>query len=223
MSFPRAVWAIALKDLATEVRTGEMLGAVCVFSLLGVLVFGLALDLREGAAQAAAPGVLWATVMLAGTLGLNRSLAREQAGGCLDGLRLAPVDRSAILLGKALGAWLVMGLAALLVAPVLAALSGATLLRWPLLPVIGLGTLGYALAGTLMATVATRTRAREVLLPVLLLPLATPVLIACVRATQALAAGAALATAGQWLRLLVIYDLLMLAIALLTFDAVVEE
>lgn len=223
MSFLRAVWAVARKDLATEVRTGEMLGGVWVFSLLGAFVLGLALDLRGDAAREAAAGVLWATVMLAGTLGLNRSLAREQAGGCLDGLRLAPVDRSTILFGKAVGAFLVMGLAEVLLAPFISVLFGADLLRWPLLLVGGLGTLGYALVGTMLATVALRARAREVLLPVLLLPIAVPLLIACVRATQVLAAGGALAAAGRWLRLLVVYDLVMLAVAMLTFDAAVEE
>jgi len=189
LSFFRKVWAILVKDMAVELHTREMISAMLVFSILALLIFSFALDLRGAMARAAAPGVLWATVAFAGTLGLSRSLAREQQTGCMDGLLLAPVDRSAIFLGKALGNAILMGLVEVVLLPLFSALFGVPLLRPGVLLVTALGTVGYAAVGTLLAAIAVNTRAREVMLPIMLLPLAIPVLIASVRATVVLVEG----------------------------------
>jgi heme exporter protein B len=194
-----------------------------VFAVLALLVFGIALNLRGAVARAAAPGVLWSTVTFAGTLGLSRSLAREQQTACLDGLLLAPVDRSAIFAGKAAGNALFITVVELVLLPLASALFDTPLLRPSVLLVTALGTVGYAAAGTLLAAIAVNTRAREVMLPILLLPLAMPALIAAVQATGALVGGAALAEVGGWLRLLIAYDLLVTAVALLTFEHVIVE
>jgi heme exporter protein B len=200
-----------------------MLSAMLVFSVLSMLIFSFALDLRGATARAAAPGVLWATVAFAGTLGLNRSLTREQLTGCLDGLLLAPVDRSAIYFGKALGNLFFMAVVEVFLLPLFSALFDVPLLRPGVLLVAALGTTGYAAVGTLLATIAVNTRAREVMLPVLLLPLAVPALIAAVQATGGLVAGETLSRVGSWIRLLVVYDLLIVAVSLLTFGYLVEE
>ena len=223
MSFFRKVWAILVKDMAAELHTREMISAMLVFSILALLIFSFALDLRGATARAAAPGVLWATVAFAGTLGLSRSLAREEQTGCMDGLLLAPVDRSAIFFGKALGNAILMGLVEVVLLPLVSALFGVPLLRPGVLLVTALGTVGYAAVGTLLAAIAVNTRAREVMLPIMLLPLAIPVLIASVRATGVLVEGGALGYATGWVRLLVVYDLVIVAVALLTFGYVLEE
>jgi len=223
LSFFRKVWAILVKDMAAELHTREMISAMLVFSVLAVLIFSFALDLRGATARAAAPGVLWATVAFAGTLGLSRSLAREQQTGCMDGLLLAPVDRSAIFLGKALGNVILMGLVEVVLLPLFSALFGVPLLRPGVLLVTALGTAGYAAVGTLLAAIAVNTRAREVMLPIMLLPLAIPALIASVQATGVLVEGGALGYATGWVRLLVVYDLVIVAVALVTFGYVLEE
>ena len=223
MSYFRKVWAILVKDMAAELHTREMISAMLVFSVLALLIFSFALDLRGATARAAAPGVLWATVAFAGTLGLSRSLAREEQTGCMDGLLLAPVDRSAIFFGKALGNAILMGLVEVVLLPLVSALFGVPLLRPGVLLVTALGTVGYAAVGTLLAAIAVNTRAREVMLPIMLLPLAIPVLIASVRATGVLVEGGALGYATGWVRLLVVYDLVIVAVALLTFGYVLEE
>jgi len=223
LSFLRKVWAIFAKDIAAELHTREMVSAMLVFSVLALLIFSFALDLRGAMARAAAPGVLWVTVTFAGTLGLSRSLAREQQSGCMDGLLLAPVDRSAIFFGKALGNLAFMAVVEIVLLPLFAALFDVPLLRPGVLLVMALGTLGYSAVGTLLAAIAVNTRAREVMLPILLLPLAVPLLIAAVQATAALVEGATLAEAGGWLRLLVVYDLVIIAVSMLTFGYVVEE
>lgn len=223
MGFLTKVWAIVVKDVAAELHTREMISAMLVFSVLSLLIFSFALDLRGAVARAAGPGVLWATVAFAGTLGLSRSLAREQQSGCIDGLLLAPVDRSAIFFGKALGNLIFMAIVEVVLLPLFSALFDVPLLLPGVLLVLVLGTLGYAAVGTLLASIAVNTRAREVMLPVLLLPLAVPLLIAAVQATGGLVEGATLGEVGGWLQLLVVYDLLVVAASMLTYNYVVEE
>jgi len=222
-SFARKVWAIVVKDVTAELRTWEMVSAMLVFSLLAVLVFSFALDLQGGLARAAAPGVLWATLAFAGNLGLGRSLAREQHSGCIDGLLLAPVDHSAIFFGKAIGNLLAIGVVGIVLLPVLTVLLDAPLIRPQIILVTLLGAIGYAAAGTLLATMAINTRAREVMLPVLLLPLAMPALIAAVQATAWLIEGGALTEVRNWIGLLVAYDLIIVAVSMLLFGHVVRE
>lgn len=223
MGFLRKVWAIVAKDVAAEIHTREMVSAMLVFSVLALFVFSFALDLRGAMARAAAPGVLWTTIAFAGTLGLSRSLAREQQTGCLDGLLLAPMDRSAIFFGKAIGNLLFMGIVEIALLPLFSALFDVPLLQPGVLLVTALGTIGYAAVGTLLAAMAVNTRAREVMLPILLLPLAIPALIAAVKATGGLVEGGTLAEVGGWIRLLIVYDLVIVAVSMLTFDYVVEE
>ena len=223
MSILRKVVAIVQKDIAAELHTRAMVSAMLVFSVLALLIFSFALDLRGETAEAAAPGVLWATVVFAGTLGLSRSLAREQQSGCIDGLLLAPVDRVAIYFGKVVGNLLFIFVVEAILLPLFSALFDVALMRSSVLAVLLLGTVGYASAGTLLAAIAVNTRAREVMLPVLLLPLAVPVLIGAVRATGALLDGSTLGEVGGWIRILVVYDLVIVAVSLLTFGYVVQE
>jgi len=223
VDYVRKVAAIIEKDIAAELHTREMISAMLVFSALATLIFSFALDLRGELAEAAAPGVLWSTIAFSGTLGLSRSMAREKETGCIDGLLLAPVDRTAIFFGKAVGNLLFMSVVEVALLPLFSVLFDVGLMRARILVVLVLGTVGYAAVGTLLAAIAVNTRAREVMLPVLLLPLAVPVLIAAVRATGALLEGAALSQAAGWIRILVVYDLVIVAVSLLTFGYVVEE
>jgi heme exporter protein B len=223
VSYLHKIWAITAKDIAAELHTREMVSAMLVFAVLSLLVFSFALDLRGEMAKAAAPGVLWATVAFAGTLGLSRSLAREQQTGCIDGLLLAPMDRSAIFFGKALGNLIFISIVEIVLLPLTVVLFNLPLLRPGVLLVIALGTVGYAAVGTLLAAIAVNTRAREVMLPILLLPLAIPNLIAAVQATGGLIEGVSLADVGGWVRLLVVYDLVIIAASMLTFEYIVEE
>lgn len=223
MSFVSKVLAIVCKDLSAELHTKEVISAMLVFSTLTLLIFSFALDLRGAMAEAAAPGVLWTTIAFAGTLGLSRSMAREEQSGCIDGLLLAPVDRTAIFFGKTLGNLVFMALVEVALLPLFSVFFDVPLVRPQVLLVLALGTVGYGAVGTLLAAIAVNTRAREVMLPVLLLPLAVPVLIAAVQATSGLVEGATLSEVGGWTRILVVYDLVIVAVSLLTFGFVVED
>lgn len=222
MMMLRQVAAIVAKDLVAELHTREILSAMGVFAVTAMLIFSFALDLQGGVGRAAAPGILWTTIAFAGTLGLSRSLAREEQTGGMSGLMLAVDDRNAIYFGKALGNLVLMLLLEVVLLPLGMILFDAPLLRGSVGLVFLLGTVGYAATGTLLAAIAVNTRAREVMLPILLLPLIIPLLIAAVRATAGLLDGLSLAEVNNWLRILVVYDLVIVAVAVITFGYVVE-
>ena len=219
----RAVWAVVWKDLAAELRSRELIGAMLVFALLVILIFNFALELDRTAREAATSGVLWVTFSFAGTLGLNRSMAMEKDRGCLDGLLLAPVDRSALYFGKMLGNLAFMIMVEGIVLPVYSFLYGINLLDPGFLAVVLLGSIGYVSVGTLLAAMAVQARTRDILLPILLFPVMIPLLLAVVRASNAFLQGLGSSEILPWLRILIATDLIYLAVAFMVFDFVVEE
>ena len=222
-AFLRALQAIIWKDLAAELRSRELLSAMLVFALLVILIFNFALELDAKTRATVTAGVLWVTFAFAGTLGLNRSMATEKDRGCLDGLLLAPVDRSAIYFGKAIGNLIFMFIVEAIVLPVYSVLYNTNLFQPGLLLVILLGSIGYVAVGTLLSTMAVQTRTRDVLLPILLFPLVVPVLIAAVKASTGYLEGWEMVDIRPWLNLLLVYDVIFTAVAFMVFDYVVEE
>jgi heme exporter protein B len=219
----RAVFAIVWKDLAAELRSRELLGAMLVFALLVILIFNFALELSIRTMETVTSGVLWVTFTFAGTLGLNRSMAIEKDRGCLDGLLLAPVDRSALYFGKTLGNLIFMFIVEAIVLPVFSLLYSVNLLEPRLLAVIFLGSLGYAAVGTLLASMSVQARTRDVLLPILLFPIVLPIVVAAVKASNNILLGFEMAEIWPWLNILITYDVIFIALAFMVFDYVVEE
>ncbi len=219
----RSVSAILWKDLRAEFRSRELISAMLVFSLLVVLTFNFALQLDRVTRETVAAGILWVTAVFSGTLGLNRSLAAEKDRGSLDGLLIAPVDRSAIYFGKMLGNWLFILIVQAVILPVFSVLYNLPMLLPFNLVVVLLGTLGYAGVGTLLASMAVHSRARDVMLPILLLPVAVPVLLASVQASGGVLANLEWSEYGVWFNLLAGYDAIFIAAAYMLFDYVVEE
>ncbi|HSB66086.1 MAG TPA: heme exporter protein CcmB [Anaerolineales bacterium] len=223
LQFLHSVTAIIWKDLAAELRSRELLTAMLVFALIVILIFNFSLELDAKARSSVTAGVLWVTFAFAGTLGLNRSMAMEKDRGCLDGLLLAPVDRSAIYFGKAIGNLIFMLVVEAIVLPVYSILYSVNLFQPGLLLVILLGSIGYVSVGTLLASMAVQTRTRDVLLPILLFPLIIPVMIAAVKASTGFLQGTQLADIAPWINLLVVYDVIFVAVAFMVFDYIVEE
>jgi heme exporter protein B len=166
---------------------------------------------------------LWTTFAFAGTLGLNRSMSIEKDRGCMDGLLLAPVDRSSIYFGKAISNLAFMLVVEVVVLPVYSVLYSVNLFRFDLIGVILLGSIGYTAVGTLLSTMSAQTRTREILLPILLFPVAIPVLLAAVKASNGILAGAELSEVLIPLNILIVYDVIFVAFAFMIFDYVVEE
>jgi heme exporter protein B len=222
-SYLKVVGAIIWKDLSAELRSRELLGAMLVFSLIVILTFNFALDLAIGTREEVTSGVLWVTFAFAGTLGLNRSMALEKDRGCLDGLLLAPVDRTAIFFGKAIGNLFFMLVVAAIILPTYSILYSVNLIRPGLLLIVLLGSTGYIVVGTLLAGMAVQARTRDVLLPILLFPVVLPAIIAAVKATNGFLQGWPLSDFQAWISLLVAYDLIFTAVSIMVFDFVVEE
>ncbi|HEX2172302.1 MAG TPA: heme ABC exporter ATP-binding protein CcmA, partial [Dehalococcoidia bacterium] len=219
-AFLAQVWAVLWKDLVLEARRRELIGTMLIFTLLVIVVFTFALDLAAEYAPIVAPGALWVAYIFAGTLGIGRGFSAEVDTGTLEGLLLAPVPRGAIYLAKLLGNALLMLAVEAASLPVVVAFFNQPVVQAPLLPVFLLGSLGVAAVTTLFAALAANTRAREVLLPVLLFPVVTPVVIASVQATTGILTGAGV---GPWPSILVAFAAIFGAVAYLVFEYVVEE
>lgn len=222
-SYTRAVLAVTWKDLAAELRSRELLSSMLVFSLLVILIFYFALELDVKARNGITAGALWVTFAFAGTLGLNRSMAVEKDRGCLDGLLLAPVDRSAIFFGKAISNLAFMLIVEAIVLPIYSVMYNVNLLNGGLIMVTLLGSIGYSAVGTLLAAMSVQTRTRDVLLPILLFPLVIPVLVAAVKASSGYLLALDMSEITPWLNILIVYDLIFIAVSFMVFDYVVEE
>ena len=224
MSYAQRAFIVLWKDVVTERRSKATLNALLFFSLLLLFVFQFTLGGDRERLVQALPGLLWLGFVLSGLVALGRTFLLERENDCWDGLLLTPGDKSAIYLGKVAGNLLLM----LIVEAILLALFalffnvdvGHALPALSL--VLLLGTIGFAAVGTLFAAMTAHVRAREVLFPVLLLPVQVPVLLGAVKATEAALAGESLSAVSPWLQLLVAADVVYVVAGLLTFDALLE-
>lgn len=218
--FAAQTGAILWKDLLLELRSRDIFTGMFVFALVVIVVFNFAFDLQIERIESVGPGIIWVTVVFAGVLGIGRTIAVEKDRGTLEGLLLAPVDRSAIYLAKLAANALFMGLVELVAFPFFALLFNAPILDPQLIVIAALGTLGFAAVGTLFAAMAANSRARELLLPVLLFPITIPVIIAAIGATSALMTHQV--DGPPWVGLLLAYDLLFGAVGFVVFEYVLE-
>jgi heme exporter protein B len=217
------MWALLWKDVLLELRTKERLSSLFVLALLIILVFVFALGPEQARRPEIGAGVLWVTLLFAGMLSLQRGFLIEQERGCLFGLLLTPIDAGTLFIAKFLGNVLFLTIVEAIVTPITLLLLGSS---WsPLLLLLAavelLGIIGFSALGTLFAAIAVRTRAREVLLPVMLLPLLVPLLMASVKVTSALLTGEAWPEA--WLRVLLGFDVIFVVTGWLIFGHVMWE
>jgi heme exporter protein B len=220
----RVAWAVFVKDLAAEFRSREAILSMLVFGLLAVVVFNFAFAPTPAESARLAPGVLWMAFAFAGILGVNRSFAIEREAGAETALLLAPADRGAIYLGKmAANALFLVALEAMVI-PVFAVLHNLDLVPAVarLVPVAILGAIAFSSAGTIFAAVSANTRMREVMTPLLLLPAATPILVAASEGTALALSGETIGYAGA-LRLLAGFSVIFTTVSYLLFEYVLEE
>lgn len=224
MSLARAATIILAKELRAEFRTRELLNTTVVFVLMVVVMFSFTFDPTAAESRRFGPGLLWIAFLFAGSLMLHPSFTREQANETLAALRLAPIEPFAILMGKILANLLFMLLAEILLLPVFAVLYDVRMAHvlGRLLLILVLGTFGMAVTGTVFSAVASQARMRELLLPLLLLPVLTPVLIASTEATTALLGDPA-ELPRAWLGFLVAFDVVFLTATWLFGEYLLEE
>lgn len=221
----RAARLVAEKDLRIELRAREITVSTTLFALLVAILTSLAFFVDDVSGPRIAPGVLWVAIAFAGMLAVGRTWARERDQDAVRALLLAPIPRSAIWLGKALSTLVFLLVVELLLVPVVAVLYHVDLA--PVLPQMSvlclLGTLGFVAPGTLFGAMSVQTRARELVLSVVLFPLTAPALLAAVVGTRELLGGAPWDDVLEWLRVLTAYDIVVCTAGLLLFGPLTTE
>ncbi|MEW6141751.1 MAG: heme exporter protein CcmB [Chloroflexota bacterium] len=223
MSFWNKALTIAWKDVISETRTREIVFSVLVFAILVIVVFNFAFGETQEMLTAVAPGILWVTFAFSGVLSLNRAFVAEKEDGCLEGLMACPIGREVIYAGKLMGSLLFMLVVEAIALPVFMVLFNLPVLSIELIAVTVLATIGFAALGTLFSALATNTRAREMVLPILFLPLVVPVIIAAVKATGLALAGQSWSAMSTWLSMIIAFDIVFLVVSYLVFPFVIEE
>jgi heme exporter protein B len=219
------VRTIVWKDFTHELRSKEMLISMCVFSFLVIIIFNFAFPPGMGDVDRIIPGILWVAFIFSGLLGMGRSFGVEKDKGSLQGLLLCPVGRGTIYIGKMVGNFIFMSMMEAFTLVIFAVLFNVNLLPIliPLVLIILLGTLGFTVVGTIFSAMSANTRARDVMLSMLVFPIAVPLIIASIKATGKILDGKSLSEIYSWLKILVAFDLTFLLVSYLTFQFVVEE
>lgn len=223
MIFWRQVLAITWKDVLTELRTREVVFTVLVFAVLVMIIFNFAFGTDKEAIDLVGPGVLWVTFAFAGVLSLNRAFIPEREAGSIEGLLAAPMTREAIYVGKMLGSLLFMVVVEAVTLPVFALLFNLAAFSLPLVVTTFLGTLGFVGVGTVFSALAVNTRAREMVLPVLFLPVVAPVIISAVKASGLALGGGSWSDIFGWLQVIIAFDVIFVVVSYLVFGYVIEE
>lgn len=223
--FFAGTWAVFLKELRIELRTKEILITAGLFGLLVTVLTSLSFFLDQNTARRLAPGVLWVGASFAGVLAMGRAWAREREADAIRGLLLAPIPRSSIYAGKALGTWVFVTLIDMVLLPVVGVLFQLDLAAdlGPLAVILVLGMTGYVALGTLFAAMSVRTRARDLMLSVVLFPLTAPGLLAGVVATREILGGAPLEESIEWIRILLAFDLVGIVSGLVLFEPLMSD
>ncbi len=219
------IWLIAGKDLRIEYRSRNAFLTTLFFAVLILIIFNFAFDPGSLATREAAPGILWVALIFPGVIQLNRSFQSEAEEGTLAAIILSPLERGVVFLGKFFANWiflLIIDLLILLAFVIFYNFAFSGRLLWILLLLLA-GSAGFTAVGTVFAAMLTNVRARDVLLPVLLFPIIVPIILAAVNATQEVLLKEELRFYSDWLRLLLVFDVIYLTTGYLVFDYVVAE
>jgi len=221
----RTAGLIFRKELRVEARSGEVLVTSTLFATLIAVLASMSLYINPQTAKQVAPGVLWIAIAFAGVLAMGRSWAREREHDAFRGLLLSPAPRPALYLGKLAASLLLLSFVEVVLVLEIAVLFNLELgsMLGPLALLLVLGSIGFAATGNLFAALGVRTRARDMLLAVVVFPLVAPALLCGVVGTRELFAGATMAEIGDWIRILAAFDLIILTAAFWLFEALVSD
>ncbi|HEY4671970.1 MAG TPA: heme exporter protein CcmB [Gemmatimonadaceae bacterium] len=221
----RDAWVIARKDLSIEFRTRSAFFSAVVFALLGLVIFYFAWDPTAVSVTDLAPGVLWVIFTFSGLLGLHRSFGVEIADHAIDGLLASPVSRESIFLGKAIANLIFVIAVQLIAIPALVLFYNLPLgdVLAPLIAIAVLAAIGLVAVGTLFSAMAVNTRLAELLLPMLSLPFFVPIVIAASQSTAKLLSGRPAAEGGAWIKLLLAFDIVFVALCTLAYPFTVDD
>lgn len=223
MSFVKKAMAIARKDIISELRTKEIIFSALLFTLLVIITFNFAFGTGQETINLVAPGILWVTFTFAGVLSLNRAFVAEKEENCLEGLMVAPISREVIYVGKMLGSLLFMLVIEIIALPVFALLFNLPVFSFELIITTLLATIGFVAVGTAFSALAINTKAREMVLPILFLPVVVPIVISAVKASGLALAGESWSDMGSWLQIIGAFDIIFLVVSYWVFGYIIEE
>lgn len=225
MNYFRAVFAIFKKDVIMELRTREVVNSMLVFALIVTIVFSFIFgDPANDVKESVVVGIFWIAVVFSGILGLNKTMMSEVQGGNLEALMLSPIDRSAVFFGKFLSNLLFLILMEAVMAPLFIVFYKTNIIvNIKTVLITFLATYGYCVVGTLFSMISVRTKTREVMLPILLLPVIVPVILAAILSTNVFITGGDPAEASNWIKLLIGFDVIFSAVIFAVFSMIVEE
>ncbi len=224
MRYFEAIYAIVRKDIIMEIRSKESVNAMLVFALLMTVVFSFIFEPGSQYKREVVGGIFWMSVVFAGTLGLGKSMVSEVQGGNIDAMMLAPIDRSAIFFGKFISNLLLLLFMEAILTPLFAVFYSINIVTSPkVILIMFLASYGYALLGTLFSVISVRTKAREVMLPLLLLPIMIPIILAAIMATNVFLQGKPAEEASNWITLMAAFDIIFTAVIFAIFGMVIEE
>jgi len=225
MNFFNAIRWIAWKDLISEMRSRENISSMFFFALIVILIFSFSFSMDQQSARELMPGIMWVAFVFTGIIGLGKSFTAELQNDCLENLQMNPVPRGAIYLGKLASNLLFITVVELILFPLFVIFFNLDVFeKIPLFMLILIaGTFGVSAVGTLFSAMTVQIRAREVMLPILLLPLIVPVMIGAVEATGSVLRGESFAFYGPWLELLIVFDLIFTIVSFWVFDFILDH
>ncbi len=220
MNFLKTFYAILWRDIVLEYRERETLPTMFFFALVVIILYNFAFNLGFEIILRLSPGILWTTFLFSGTLGLTRTFDREKANGCILGLLLGPVDPAAIFLAKLVGIFLSLLFVEIFTLFLLAIFFNIPVFNslGPLLLALVLGNIGFLSIGILFSAMLLNTRAKDLMMPLLMYPIIVPVLIAAVKMTGEILAGREFSTYLSWVNILIAFDVIFLTLSLILFD-----
>ncbi len=219
------VYYIVEKDLLLEVKSKEVVVSMLLFSLLVVIVFSFIFEPGAEYKNDLVGGILWMAFIFSGVLGLNKSMLNETTGGNLNALLLAPVDRSAVFFGKVVSNCFFLVIMEAITIPIFMVFYNINIFGHSVLAalVIFLGTYGFSVLGTLFSLISVKTKTREVMLPLLLLPLMIPIILAGIQCLNIYIKNGDITESYKWLKLIGVFDVIFTAVIFAIFDYIVEE
>ena len=223
MKFWRGAMAIMRKDVIAEFRSREIIISVLVFVLLVIVIFNFAFGSSQATMKVTGPGMLWVTFAFAGVLSLNRSFILEREQNCIEGIMVAPISRETIYAGKMLASLIFMLVVEVIALPIFALLFNIDVLTFPIILITFVTTIGFVACGTLFSALAVKTKARELVLPILFLPVVVPLIISAVEATGLALTGKSWSDMAVWLQIIGAFDVVFLVVSFWVFNFVIEE
>lgn len=218
-----AIKTMVWKDLLLELKSKDVIISIVSFALLALVIFNFAFGSSSQLASLIAPGAIWVSITFAGVIGLNRLFVIEHDQGSIVGLLLTPVSRDSIYFGKMLSMFVFLTISEIILLPIYAILFNTSITHPIFLLIVVLGTIGFASLGTLFSAMAVNTRSREIMLPVMFLPIVMPILIGSVVASANILDGGGWSDAARGIHIIIVFDVLSLVVSPLLFEHIIQE